>query len=235
MTNTRTAPPLTGKTFSTVLCQKHQGFTLVEMLVVITIITVLLTVGALGIKNLSKGAGVTAGVSTAEAVFSEARSIAVGRGTKARVLIHAQNDPSDPLHRERYLKYMAIAYEELSADGEPTGDWKIASRGTLLPNGVYFIKDLSETNAPGLSSPMTITLPGNSSSRCYYYEFNSEGLITDPQITGDDAPRFVIRTASLPPGRDEPVVDSDAEKNIGGFVIWRSGRTSVFRHPDQIQ
>ena len=87
--------------------RRAAAFTLVEMLVVITIITILLTVGALGLKNLSKGSGVSAGLPVAEAVFAEARAIAIGRGTKARVLVHAENNRNDEVHRERYLKYMA--------------------------------------------------------------------------------------------------------------------------------
>lgn len=215
--------------------RRAAAFTLVEMLVVITIITILLTVGALGLKNLSKGSGVSAGLPVAEAVFAEARAIAIGRGTKARVLVHAENNRNDEVHRERYLKYMAVAYEELDDDGNPTGNWKIASRGSSLPDSVYFVRSLSEEkNAPTLNK-MTITLPGNSSTSCYFYEFNSEGMITNPTISGNSVPRFVIRVGSLPPGQDEPVAASEAQNNMGGFVIWRSGRTSVFRHPDQIQ
>ncbi len=210
------------------------AFTLVELIVVITIITILLTVGALGLKNLSKGSGISAGVPIAEAVFAEARAIAVGKGTNARVLIHAQQDSDDEFHKERYLRYMAVQYEELDADGNPSGNWVLASRGTTLPDGVYFMKDLSEESAPALESE-TVTLPGNSSTTCYYYTFNSEGLITSPKINGDAVPRFVIQVASLPPGQSTPVASSDAKRNMGGFVIWRSGRTSVFRHPDQIE
>lgn len=210
-----------------------RGFTLVEMLVVIAIIAAMLTIGAIGMKNMSKARGVSAGLPIAEAVFAEARSLAVGKGTKARVLIHAQNDPTDELHRERFLSYMSIAYEELDDDGEPTGQWKIASRGSRLPKGVFFVETLSETNAPSLPE-VTITLPGNSSTRCFYYEFNAEGLISEPAASGNSVPRFVIRSGSLPPGADEPIPTSNAKNNMGGFVIWRGGRTSVFRHPDQI-
>ena len=47
-------------------------------------------------------------------------------------------------------------------------------------------------------------------------------------------PRFVIRAGSLPPGTTEPIAASGAgERNVGGFVIWKNGRTAVFRHPDQ--
>ncbi|MBT7959614.1 MAG: prepilin-type N-terminal cleavage/methylation domain-containing protein [Akkermansiaceae bacterium] len=210
------------------------AFTLVELIVVITIITILLTVGALGLKNLSKGSGISAGVPVAEAVFAEARAIAIGKGTNTRVLIHAELDSDDEFHKERYLRYMAIQYEELNADGKPSGNWLLASRGTTLPDAVYFMKDLSEINAPVLQTE-TVTLPGNSSTTCYYYQFNSEGLITSPTISGNSVPRFVIQVASLPPGQSTPVASSDAKRNMGGFVIWRGGRTSLFRHPDQIE
>ncbi len=71
------------------------------------------------------------------------------------------------------------------------------------------------------------------------YEFNSQGIITSPPPTngtayGNDVPRFVIRAGSLPPGDTEPIPASGAgERNAGGFVIWKNGRTAVFRHPDQ--
>ena len=77
------------------------AFTLVEMLVVITIITVLLTIGAVGLKDLTKASGVSAGLPVAEAVFAEARALAIGEGTKARVLIHGTQDNDDEYHRER--------------------------------------------------------------------------------------------------------------------------------------
>ena len=36
-------------------------------------------------------------------------------------------------------------------------------------------------------------------------------------------------------GRLEPIPASGAgERNVGGFVIWKNGRTAVFRHPDQV-
>lgn len=206
------------------------AFTLVEMLVVISIITVLLTIGAMGLKNMSQASGVGAGLPVAEAIFSEARAIAVGKGTKTRVLIHAQNDRKDEVHRERFLRYMAIAYEELDEDGN--SNWVIASKGAALPKGVYFSKELSEKSGldiPTLTNP--IELPGKSDSECYYYEFNAEGLMSEPIPSDMSVPSFVIVAGSLPPGQTEPIVKG---KNMGGFVVWRSGRTSIFRHPDQI-
>lgn len=211
------------------------AFTLVEMLVVITIITVMLTVGALGLRNLSKSSGVSASLPIAESIFAEARAIAIGKGTRARVLIHGTNDRNDELHRERFLRYLAVAYEELDNDGRPSGRWVVASRGSNLPEGVFYVNSLSESNGAPDVSTMTITLPGNSSTNCFYYEYNSEGMMSDPVISGNNVPRFVVRAGSLPPGSNEPIASSSGKKNIGGFVVWRTGRTSVFRHPSQIE
>lgn len=216
------------------------AFTLVEMLIVITIITILLTVGAMGLKNMAKASGVSAGLPVAEAIFAEARTIAQAKGTNVRVLIHAEKDHNNEYHRERFLRYMAIAYEELDDDGVPTQEWVIASKGSNLPQGVYFVKSLSETEGLTLNEMQNVQLPGGPEARgkCFYYEFNREGLIIDPEISedgeGSNVPRFVIRAGSLPPGADEPVPSGSAKKNVGGFVIWSTGRTSLFRHPDQI-
>ena len=206
------------------------AFTLIELLVVITLITVLLTVGAMGLKNMAKSSGVGAGIPIAEAIFSEARSLAIGTGRPTRVLIHAQSDSKDEYHRERFLRYMAIAQEPVDKDGN-VGVWEVVSKGVNLPKGVYFSKRLSEKAGVSLPSTMTITLPGKSSTTCNYYEFNAEGLISEPVPAGDKVPAFVIASGSLPPGKTEPIIKG---KNVGGFVIWRTGRTSVFRHPNQI-
>jgi len=208
------------------------AFTLVEMLVVITIITVLLTIGAVGLKNMARGTGISAGLPVAEAVFAEARAIAVGKGTKARVLIHGTKDKTDEYHRERYLRYMAIQYLDTQGTEDTADDvWVIASKGMSLPKGVYFLKTLSDKGGPAINSEENIELPGKSDTTCFYYEFNAEGMISDPVPSDNTVPRFVIASGSLSPDATEPTI---RDKNVGGFVIWRTGRTSLFRHPDQI-
>lgn len=199
----------------------------------ITIITVLLTVGAMGLKNMSKASGVSAGLPVAEAVFAEARNLAIGKGTKARVLIHAEEDSSHEYHRTRFLRYMAVSYEELDQNGDPTGTWIIASKGVSLPKGVFFSKELSEKSGLVLNEESNVPLPGGPTAKatCYYYEFNSEGMMSNPLPSGNNIPSFVIGSGTLPPGAKEPKAMG---KRVGGFVIWRSGRTSLFRHPDQI-
>ncbi|MBK1831549.1 prepilin-type N-terminal cleavage/methylation domain-containing protein [Verrucomicrobiaceae bacterium R5-34] len=211
----------------------RHAFTLVEMLVVITIITILLTIGAMGLRNLGKSSGVSAGVPLAEAAFAEARAVSVGNGTTSRLLISADRDDS-----EKYLRYMLVVYE---ADD---GRWIAAGRGMYLPEGVYFSQEYSKLNhedgtgeIPELTgSDEEIYLREDSgvsndnlSGPYFYYQFNSEGIANDAGAS------FVCGAGSLPPGAEFPRAGSGGgPKNFGGFMIWSKGTTSIFRHPDQI-
>ena len=212
------------------------AFSLLELLVVISIIAVLMTIGSYGIKNFSKASGVSAAIPIAQGVFSQARSLAIEKGTDTRVLIQTDNDAVSMLNRERNLRYMVVQYED---DG---GNWVTASKGVYLPEGVYYSIDLSNLNNVPNVTVVTTSMPGLASDTvaCRNYEFNSQGIITSPPPTngtayGNDVPRFVVRAGNLPPGRLKAIAASGAgESNASGFVIWKNGRTAVFRHPDQI-
>ena len=218
--------------------QLAPAFTLIELIVVISIIATLMTIGSFGLKNVTKASGVGMAVPIAEGVFAQARALAIEKGTDARVLIHADIDTTVSLNRERNLRYMVVQYLD-TKDTEVTTDdeWITASRGVTLPDGVFYSPVLSGLgDAPNVKvAPVNPTLPGGVASICRYYTFNSQGIITDPAPSGNDVPRFVIRAGMLAPGQAEATASSSGgEKNAGGFVIWRTGRTSVFRHPDQI-
>jgi prepilin-type N-terminal cleavage/methylation domain-containing protein len=89
--NPRTHAPITGGL---------PAFTLVELLVVIAIISILMTAGVIGLGGISGGKGVSSAVATAEALFDEARSIAVATAP-ARVLVSKAliNNPQDNLRK----------------------------------------------------------------------------------------------------------------------------------------
>ena len=219
------------------------AFSLLELLVVISIIAVLMTIGSYGIKNFSKASGVSAAIPIAQGVFSQARSLAIEKGTDTRVLIQTDNDAVSMLNRERNLRYMLVQYLDTKETEVTTDDeWLAASKGVYLPEGVYYSIDLSNlSNAPNVTV-VTTSMPGLASDivGCRTYEFNSQGIITSPPPTngtayGNDVPRFVVRAGNLPPGRLKAIAASGAgESNASGFVIWKNGRTAVFRHPDQI-
>ena len=209
--------------------RRATGFTLVEMLVVIVIMSILMTAGAIGLSGMG-GKGVTSGVATAESLFDEARAVAVGQRTISRVLIdkNLTNRPDDNLRK------VTIANRPLKADGTvDTSKWVLSSRATTLPEQVYFSQDFSkQADGSAIKSDMTLTDTGAASAGTYfYYEFNSEGICTTPGA------KFVVgtgRRAVNAAASEQPRVTAAGKKDFGGFVVWRNGRTSTFRSPSQI-
>jgi type II secretory pathway pseudopilin PulG len=199
---------------------------LIELLVVILIISLLLTLGAVGLRGIG-GKGVTTAITTTEAVFDEARAIAVGKGTKSRVLV----DINDIQNLETYKRRILVAYQELDEQGEPTDKWVLASRAVTLPERTYFSQTYSKKNhedGTGVLQEMTLAINKTSFDGKYlYYEFNSEGICSDPGAS------FVVGTGVRPDGQ-EPRVTGEGKRDFAGFVVWRNGRTSLFRGPDEI-
>jgi prepilin-type N-terminal cleavage/methylation domain-containing protein len=211
--------------------RRSHAFTLVEMLVVIAIMSILMTAGAIGLGGMG-GKGVTSGVASAESLFDEARSIAVGQRTRARVLIakDLDNNKADNLRR------IVVASEALKEDGTPdTDNWILSSRGVVLPDQTYFSQDYSkkeQSGSAGIESvPSLVGAKAAYSGSYFYYEFNAEGICSTPGAS------FVIGSGARPVGSptSKPKVTSAGKRDFGGFVVWRNGRTSVFRSPEQME
>lgn len=205
----------------------HRGFSLVELLVVIVIMTILMTMGAMGIRNLTGGKGTSTALANTEAVFAEARATAIGRGAPARVLIDAR-DIND---QNNYLRRIVIAAQDIDpATGLPRTSWSLISRGYTLPDGVFYSMDLSRSSGTGgasmQSQAMALT-KATDSGNYIVYEFNSQGLCTTPGAT------FVIGSGARPKG-SAPIVNGAAKRDFAGFAIWGNGETSAFRNPAQI-
>lgn len=211
----------------------YSGFSLVELLVVIAIISVLMTVATVGINGAISGKGVSSAVSTTEAVFEEARSLAVGKHTNAAVLVSIQ----DPANLDTYLRRLVVAYKEVDpVTNQQSDSWTLSSRGTTLPDQVFYSQTLSKSDhKSGAGGLNTVVLGGGNVKRDYtgeyfVYEFNAEGICTTPGAS------FVIgkgvRSASGSERRPRTI--GSAKRDFGGFVIWRNGSTSLFRDPSQI-
>ena len=221
------------------------GFTLVELLTVMVIVSILLSVAAVGIARIDRGQKTTTSVTLIEALASEARAIAIGEGTRTRLMIH--NDLSDTENPGRYLRYFVIAAEEKDETGEVEDGggsrWRITSRGTLLSDGVFFDHELSKVASSKISaanpsddSSFTgfgewqegrIDFPGapRAEQDAYYYEFNPEGICVHEDSLSPGGVIILSEGNSGGPGRDPILNDS----NKAGFVIWRNGSSSIYR------
>lgn len=217
------------------------GFTLIEMLVVIAIMSILMTAGAIGLNGLG-GKGVTSGVATAESLFDEARSTALGSNLRTCVLVAKSltNNQTDSLRR------ILVATEKTNADGtavqkNPSAEpiWVLSSRGAVLPEKTFYSQLLSQKGSNGQvgsGGPLDIvTLSSANGAKSgylgdyYIYQFNGQGICTTPGAS------FIIGTGSRPATANaKPKVTSSGKQDFGGFVVWRNGKTSIFRSPAQM-
>ena len=205
---------------------RGSGFTLVEILVVIAIISVLMTAGAIGLGNLSAGKGTSTAIASCESLFEEARTIATSKRCKARVMIDI-NDPNS----ENYLRRIVIAHEKINPDGTiDPGEWVLASRGYVMPKGTFYSREYSKLaggNDIKKENLNGVDIKTNYRGDYAYYEFTGEGIFLEPGA------KFIIGSGVRPKGQ-EPRVTKSAEKDFAGFVIWRNGRTSTYRSPEQM-
>ena len=230
------------------------AFTLIEMLVVIAIMSILMTAGSIGLSGMG-GKGVTSGVATAESLFDEARTTAVGRNLRSCVLVakNLTNNPGDDLRR------IVVGYEETETDktkpnfgqakfpDNANPQWVLSSRGATLPDQTFFSETLSSKNhssgggkIPEITDSKIVGAKNAYKGSYYIYQFNSQGILidpTDPNYQGGAS--FIIGSGTrnsnkAAKGGDLPRIMASANRDFGGFVIWRNGRTSVFRSPDQI-
>lgn len=212
---------------------RFRGFTLVEVLTVLVIMTVLITAGAKGIGNINAGKGVTSAVATAESLFEQARSIAMAKNCKARVLVDVDDRAGNEAN---YLRRIIIVHEEIGPDGVAIpNSWIQPNRAYLMPNGVFYSQTYS--TSVGSETLAGANIKADFQGTYDYYEFNSEGIATQAAgATGANDPRstFVVGSGVLRAGAANPTTTASASKDLSGFAIWRSGSSSLFRSPDQI-
>lgn len=108
----------------------RSGFTLLEMLVVVAIISIM--VGVIGYGFLRGSSGATVGLQTSQsilvALLTQARSQAILTGRDAAVLVN-----NNPNNAARYRRYLCVVVRD------DTNAWQPMDVGVYLPEGSYVL------------------------------------------------------------------------------------------------
>lgn len=234
--------------------QKRAGFTLIELMVVIMIISILSGIVIAAMNGSDDSRSMDSGVTRLDSLFSLARSAAISRKQTTRVLINFDSTQPD-----RMLRYATIVY--LDDDGQ----WKVYTEGEFLPEGIYFSPALSTKT--GVSAPIyTWTLAINPSSldvtqpsdptlaaqgqytlttegdmlshgaapnKWFAFEFAPNGTFKNPGARVVLVKGILMTTS--PPKILIPNDGIDPVMEAKGFVVFRSGKALYFQTGEQIK
>jgi len=234
-----------------------KGFSLIEVLVVMTIMAVLMTIAGSALKNVGKGKSVQAGLELLESCVREAKATAIGNDTLTRVVfIDDENNRARDSKHLRMLGVMLLRQDNRAFglyDGtmrRPKGRWVSTSRLQELPVSVYF--------SPKFSTPLEwsdgaqdgsmlgnelMNFAGLGRKKVYYIEFDEKGRFVAPMADPEyiTSPQRVVliegkrsRSNRAENGIEPKSVDA-AGRPLGarGIVLWPNGNVSRLRTLDQ--
>jgi prepilin-type N-terminal cleavage/methylation domain-containing protein len=230
--------------------QPRAGFSLIELMVVIMIISILSGIVIAAMNGSDDSRSLDSGVSRLDSLFSLARSAAITRKQTTRVLLNFDSTQPD-----RMLRYATIVY--LDDDGQ----WQVYSEGEFLPDGVYFSPALSTNTDPLYvwtlainSTTLNITQPASpnltpvnayklstntdnlshaaAANKWYAFEFAPNGTFSNPGA------RVVLVNGILQSATQLSIpVEAGTEVTdiAKGFVVFRSGKVLYFQSGEQIK
>ena len=115
--------------------RSQSGFTLLELVVVLSIMVILSTMGFVAYEATAPPGAVNAGRNTLHGLMRFAREQAIMRGSNAMLIINYDSSDAD-----KFLRYAGVIVEE----EYNLEDWKAAHSGVYLPKGVYFVPQSGE-------------------------------------------------------------------------------------------
>ncbi len=230
--------------------QKHlprrRGFSMVEMLTVVAIISIMAVLIGVGLSGGNESVSLGNGQRIAASIFQSARSIAVLRQTQTRVLIYGdQGSGTNGTDPRKFLRFMGVVYLIDNGDENDPDDWIPANQGTYLPEGVFFMPNSLPTGGGGsVTAPSGTEVAKNqsdtddlkfpnaqasSTENFYYYGFDSNGMSENP---GDTFVLNAGRVASE--GGGSVTIEVENPNTAIGFAIRRIGGVTLMNDYEEI-
>ena len=231
------------------------GFTMIELMVVVAIISLMMVMAASVLRDPGKGRSMDSAVEMIESLVREARATAQGNDTYTRILI-ADEEKDAQSKDSRHLRFMTVqmfqktskkGHEYDGTDVVPDGKWVSTASGVMLPAGVYF--------SPYYSRPVEwmdgedslgqdkARLSNKGKVKVYYVEFDEKGRLAAPGASPNDPSRaqrmvFIYGHPGAGKSARNGIVPNSVDENkrpagAKGIVIWPNGTTTLLRTIDQ--
>ncbi len=156
--------------------RNRKGFSLIEMIVVVSIIGILASIGAVGYTDFINRSKLSTTVDIVASTLRQARQVAIATRSPHRVVfsVPAQDPSLDPLPQEVWIE--KAVNEPLKIGSQRTAKWIEVTDPKRLPGGAV-ITDFNGKE-PGDSGNSTV----------YYAEFNFRGQMTKCYYSSDQQP-----------------------------------------------
>lgn len=203
--------------------RNFSAFSLVELMLVMTIVVVMMSLAVPAWQSISQGSSVRGAVTTGSSLVHGARATALLQGAGSVLLVDNTYDEKNP---ERFLRRMIVAQQTNLPDG--TKQWIAEGAVSLLPKGSMFSPDYS-AGYTKMNFDLSKKVPqdGTTGSEFICYRFDGAGQIVDN--SGKRA-QFVVLAGFADNGQ----LRVRNESSRDGFIIRKPGRITYFQDVNQI-
>lgn len=200
----------------------RQGFSLVEMLVVMGIIAILAAVSMVGFSSINRGGGARGAADLAASMALSARVEAMSMGRGALLVIDNGTNTNFRFRR------LAVFRKVDNPTNSSQTILQLVGRPTQLQQEVFFLPRYSS----GFTTNLTVDFPGAPGSRVFAYEFTPTGYIQDNTSAQD------IRMVFSPGPIDadgNPMNEETTAAARAGILLRQNGRPTFFTSPEQMK
>jgi prepilin-type N-terminal cleavage/methylation domain-containing protein len=174
---------------------RYRGFTLLEVLVVVGIISLLLVAVIPAVTSLSKSSGRKGAISNLISMIEQARSLALSDARNTYVVFATTLPGSATPQMIKEYSYRAYAVFEDTASGATKLQ---VTKWQKLPTGISF-RSQDEPAAPGTPAGTCITGTTNTTTSAFSFSpLSGTAAITSPYVTFDSTGAVIQPTSASP-------------------------------------